>query len=166
MEALNFARYSKQYANDAVRNEVLWATLTANISFANGPGTPAGPAEFENFKAWKTILLRASIEDWDQIAMPIEFFRKVQAYVHTMGIAGKRRVFMSEQGFLGLGPEDLKEGDRIAIFHGAATPFIIREVGSLQGVIEKYALVGESYMHSLMSGECLSMGNGQQIVLV
>jgi hypothetical protein len=108
----------------------------------------------------------ASLEDWDQVHIPVELMRKVQACVHTMSQVGKRRLYMSEQGFLGLGPEGLEEGDLIATFHGAATPFIIRGRESLEGLIDKYALVGECYMHTLMNGESLGMGKEQQIVLV
>ena len=167
VDSLNFARSSKQYASDTGRDRALWATLTANISYINGPGTPAAAEDFENFLAWRGMVSELAFsEDWDQVAFPAEYVRKAQACIRALADVGKRRVYMTERGYLGLGPEGLEDRDRITAFHGAATPFIIRKGESTNAGVEIYALVGECYTHGLMDGECLSMGEEQHIVLV
>jgi hypothetical protein len=56
--------------------------------------------------------------------------------------------FVTTDGHLGIGPESTRAGDRIAIFDGARSPFIVR---SLQN--HDYALLGDSFVLGLMHGE-------------
>lgn len=74
---------------------------------------------------------------------------------------------MTNQGYFSLGPEGVQEVDQIAVFYGAATPFLIRKrkftMNAAGGV---YYLVGECYMYGLMDGECLAMGKERKIELV
>jgi hypothetical protein len=56
------------------------------------------------------------------------------------------------QGFLGLGPQQSRPGDKIVIFLGPKVPYILRkrEFGQFQ-------LIGEAYVHGIMDGECMDM---------
>jgi hypothetical protein len=82
-------------------------------------------------------------------------------------------LFTTVNGYAGLGPKGLKKGDRICLILGAATPFIIREneLADKMGVEDKaygdimFVLVGECYIHGLMKGEGMPMGEVQDIVL-
>jgi hypothetical protein len=76
-----------------------------------------------------------------------------------------RRFFISEEGKFGLAPPNARKGDRIAVFHGAKIPFILRKSGS------EFQVVGEAYTHGLMNGEAvnywrLGMREVQNIVLI
>lgn len=51
-------------------------------------------------------------------------------------------------GLVGSVPMKTNKGDYVVIFYGASVPYIIR--GESGG---RSSLVGESYMHGLMSGE-------------
>jgi hypothetical protein len=53
----------------------------------------------------------------------------------------------TQKGYVALVPRLTKEGDWIAICQGGAMPLVIRRDG------EHWVLVGESYVHGLMSGE-------------
>jgi hypothetical protein len=144
VESLKLARFSKQYFSDAGRDRALWFTLTANISCINGPGTSAAAEDFENFLAWRRMVSKLAFrEDWDQVVFPVEYVRKAQACARSLADVGKRRVFMTERGYLGLGPGGSKDGDRIAAFHGAATPFLIRKGKPADAVVAMYSLIGE-----------------------
>ena len=61
-----------------------------------------------------------------------------------------RRFFITNQGHFGIGPEILTEGDVCCIISGAPVPFIIRPFTS-----STYQLVGECFIHKIMSGEAL-----------
>lgn len=71
-----------------------------------------------------------------------------------------RRVFFTRNLYLGIGPPGIREGDEACILYGAATPFIIRkrEGGG-------YFLVGECYIHGLMNGEGMRLGEEKEIIL-
>lgn len=57
----------------------------------------------------------------------------------------KKRLFATNEGQLGLGPESTREGDETWVLAGADTPFVLRpqEDG-------RYTLLGEAYVHGAM----------------
>jgi hypothetical protein len=60
----------------------------------------------------------------------------------------RRTPFLTDNGYLGMGPKYLKDGDLVVIFCGAHIPNIIREVGA-----GRYELVGDAYVQGIMNGE-------------
>ena len=75
-------------------------------------------------------------------------------------ILNGKRLFVSEKGYIGWGPETTQEGDRVVVLNGGEMPFIVRELEAPSpGSTEKDALactlVGESYVHGLMNGQAL-----------
>jgi hypothetical protein len=61
-----------------------------------------------------------------------------------------RRMFETESGLLGLGPEGLKDGDCIMVLLGGPVPYVLRREES------RYRFIGECYVFGAMSGEALS----------
>jgi len=59
-----------------------------------------------------------------------------------------RRLFVTENGMLGLGPGALKVGDRCCVLFGGIVPFVVRQQND-----GMYTLVGECYMQHAMQGE-------------
>jgi hypothetical protein len=76
---------------------------------------------------------------------------KVLQYLEEMDSQARhRKPFVTEKGYLGLGPVHLQPGDSVAIFGGAAVPFILRERGE-----KKYQLLGEAFVDKIMDGEAV-----------
>ena len=63
-----------------------------------------------------------------------------------------RRLFRTEKGFLGLGPQSLEVGDGVWIPRGAKVPFVLRETVRDQREVKR-ELIGETYLHGFMIGE-------------
>ncbi|KAK4060669.1 hypothetical protein Trihar35433_10077 [Trichoderma harzianum] len=61
-----------------------------------------------------------------------------------------RRFFVTDTGFMGLGPEETQIGDDVYASVGAKIPFVLREVdsGSKQQETSRFRLVGECYLES------------------
>ncbi|KIW08382.1 uncharacterized protein PV09_01296 [Verruconis gallopava] len=59
-----------------------------------------------------------------------------------------RRLYLTEHGYLGLGPENAVEGDEIWMLQGAMVPFVLR-----RGEQAQLSLVGETYVHGFMHGK-------------
>ena len=57
--------------------------------------------------------------------------------------------FTTENGHLGLGPDALRRGDRVAIFFTASCPFVVHETGS----VGDFELVGPAYIHKYRDGK-------------
>lgn len=64
--------------------------------------------------------------------------------------AYNRRVFVTESGFLGLGPVEIKKGDHVVVFAGSRMPHIIRPVAK-----NYFELRGEAYVEGIMDGEAM-----------
>lgn len=57
--------------------------------------------------------------------------------------------FVTDLGYLGIGPEGVKSGDEVFSFKGARTPLILRSIDPEH----KFVLLGDSYIFGLMAGE-------------
>jgi hypothetical protein len=60
-----------------------------------------------------------------------------------------RRLFITEKGYLGLGPSGTEIGNLVCILFGGDTPYILRRN------IDHYNLIGECYLHGMMQGEAI-----------
>ena len=67
-------------------------------------------------------------------------------------------IFITLQGFLGLGPALTEVGDSVILFGGSETPFVMRETGlaDVKGVEKNFCLLGDCYLHGFMYGELLT----------
>ena len=68
---------------------------------------------------------------------------------HIQSMLVGRDVFLTERGYLVLGPRGATVNDVVCILYGAVVPFILRRQG--QGC----ELVGECYVHGIMDGEAM-----------
>ncbi|KAJ4296624.1 hypothetical protein N0V90_006672 [Kalmusia sp. IMI 367209] len=64
-----------------------------------------------------------------------------------------RRPFITKEGYLGLGPKDMRDGDVVVVVFGAEVPLVLRKAPE-----GGYELVGEAYVNGIMDGEVLDMG--------
>jgi hypothetical protein len=104
-----------------------------------------------DFVAWLASKVNL---DLDQIPGLLEYTRTQDEvgwnddYVKVVELhCGYRRFFITEKGYLGLGPNKIETGDQVCILFGGKTPFILRKVE------EHYKLIGEAYIHGIMNGE-------------
>ncbi|TQN69909.1 Heterokaryon incompatibility protein 6, OR allele, partial [Colletotrichum shisoi] len=73
-------------------------------------------------------------------------------YVTAMKSLHGRRPFLSGSGYVGLAPRHVQPGDRVVVFLGGKTPYIVRD-NTNAGAAGYCELVGEAYMHGIMFGE-------------
>ena len=66
---------------------------------------------------------------------------------------GKRTLFVTDGGRLGLAPSYIQKGDSIAILFGHKAPVVLRPVG-----FDQYSFVGEAYVDGVMDGEATEEG--------
>lgn len=86
--------------------------------------------------------------------------RAVGSLVQT--VVDRRNFFISKEGYIRLGPIDIRVGDIICVLKGGSVPFILRRTGKSpqeteSGLIE-CKLIGEAYVHGLMYGEAVRLG--------
>ena len=102
-------------------------------------------------ESWRCILIDGPhrISELRALTAPAESFGHLNAYLYP-----QRRFFVSEAGFMGLAPASTQKGDQLWFLSGAEVPFILRPKMVEDGV-KCFELVGEAYVHGLMSGEIL-----------
>lgn len=71
----------------------------------------------------------------------------VQFMVDASNLCRYRKLFVTREGYIGLGPQAMQAGVLCCILFGARLPYILRRVCG------RYVLVGESYIHGVMQGE-------------
>ena len=64
----------------------------------------------------------------------------------------------TSQGYCGLVPASVEEGDRVVLLKGGTMPFILRRnremgSGSEDSAMMEWRLIGEAYIHGVMKGE-------------
>ncbi|KAG4435095.1 hypothetical protein IFR05_009422 [Cadophora sp. M221] len=82
------------------------------------------------------------------------------ASLGTIYIGPKVVPFMTQRGYVGLGPgygqEHTRPGDLVCIFYGARVPFVLRPRPDGQS---GYILVGEAFVYGIMDGELITDGH-------
>ena len=63
----------------------------------------------------------------------------------------ERRAWLSDTGFIGLGPAAMLEGDVVVVFRGSPVASVVRRIGDGG----RWVLVGEAYAHGVMDGELM-----------
>ncbi|KAF2187100.1 hypothetical protein K469DRAFT_705656 [Zopfia rhizophila CBS 207.26] len=160
-------RSSKPYVTGEARPDVFARTLVAD---SDHRGTSRVSLQYAHQSL--SMFLRYINSDGPEVydLLSPRFERMLDNELSGLYIKSKiigRVFFLTEQGYVGLAPNGVMPGDEIAIIMGGDLPVAIRNVGfSLEG--EKYALLGECYVHGLMDGEALKdgTGNATNIVLV
>jgi hypothetical protein len=68
----------------------------------------------------------------------------------------RRRLGVTENGWMGLVPAMAREGDAVCVLRGCEVPVLLRDDGGRRG----WSFVGEAYVHGIMDGEGMRMVEG------
>jgi hypothetical protein len=121
-----------------------WRTLTANAkSFQGGRATADMGRAYE---LWKKALKKDE-------PTKIEAGVLLEFHGAMLNACAGRRYFNTDNGRLGVGPEEVRSEDTVVVFLGAHTPIIIRE--NADG--RTFTFIGECYVHGVMDGEIWHM---------
>ena len=74
----------------------------------------------------------------------------------TMG----RKLFVTKQGYIGLGPNGLWPDDIVFIAYGGKVPLVVRRQDN------QFLYVGDSYVQGLMNGECVDFDKAVDLTLI
>ncbi|KAH6683556.1 heterokaryon incompatibility protein [Plectosphaerella plurivora] len=74
---------------------------------------------------------------------------ELKAYRDNLIRNTEQRVYLTENGSVGVGPPEMKPGDAVVVFIGATVPHVLRSVE------DKWQYLGETYCAGIMEGEAL-----------
>ncbi|PVH76868.1 hypothetical protein DL98DRAFT_517705 [Cadophora sp. DSE1049] len=105
----------------------------------------------EALKLWRESYAgEPPMEFWDAVTKD-EQFGRFSRTAHIL--TAHKQAFITEQGWIGMGPKSMLPGDLVAIILGADVPFILRVDD--QG---HHRIVGEAYVQGAMDGEAVELG--------
>ena len=144
--------------------------------------TPSGERRFDGF--WRTIItdmnsfgqnatqtkegaqFRSWMASWDPTAFEPEDLAGgsgVQQFANFIAsfqqATANRRLFVTEEGHMGLGPRLTEPGDLVCVLLGSEVPFVLRAVD------DYFMLVGECYCQDVMEGEAVRGLDEGKVVL-
>lgn len=120
----------------------------------------ARKAKGEDFDSLNNFLL--SIEADPQHVADAGFERRVMES-HLAAVL-KRRMFVTSKGRLGIGPQDMKQGDTVWLLPRGRAPFIMR--GRRRWRKNKYSVIGHAYLDGVMQGEAMLERPQLQLCLI
>lgn len=92
-----------------------------------------------------------------------DFLALAEKYSGNMEEMKNKRLFLTKNGYVGMGPLVSVPGDVVVIFVGAQTPFVLRSQDLVTG---GFVLLGEAYCHMVMDGEILQTKRKEKFFLV
>lgn len=157
---------------DVIRSLQEWASLVDNLVGSWGPGI-YGTKEAYDEAVRRTVI--ANLTTKRHYGAPVhasddEIFRKPSsdgqgcgpvsqmALVHpgpVVRMQAGHRIFRTHAGYIGLGPRRTAPGQRVSLFYGGKTPYIIHKAGQSDEHEGFYAFIGEAYLHGVMMGEIM-----------
>jgi len=98
-------------------------------------------------------------KSWDKTCQLIENMVRM--------VARGKRPFVTEGGYIGLGPPTMEEGDAVHLVEGGLCPYILRtaELGP-EGPLERWQVVGECYVDGIKDGEAVEGVEWEDVWLV
>lgn len=111
----------------------------------------------EQCDAFQTLLRDVSERKEDLVWDPHEpkTIENARRFTSALDRFSSWTVFRTRIGSIGRGPPLLQTGDRVCIFMGSRTPFVVRKTSVAFGLLVAHQLVGECYVHGLMDKEIL-----------
>ncbi|KAI0159884.1 heterokaryon incompatibility protein-domain-containing protein [Hypoxylon sp. FL1284] len=83
----------------------------------------------------------------------------VERFSHSTSTSDlSRRLFTTEQGYVGTAPQRARKGDKVCVLFGCSVAVILR---CDPAVADSYEFVGEAYLEGFMNGEALNMGKSE-----
>lgn len=130
-------------------------TLSGGFTLAGNliEDASAHVAEYKAFKKWgverclagAASITAPSATEGEDVASAYQFYANCGPTVFG------RRLFVTDNGMLGLGPLAMREDNEVVVLFGGNVPFVLRPHGNGQ----HYRLVGECYMHGVMEGRAV-----------
>ncbi|OJD30029.1 het domain-containing protein [Diplodia corticola] len=163
------AEYLRAHTHPSVdhqqREERIATTLCAGASIetASGRGGHVASANkrgqlaqlWKSYQKFAARRLGVEIEkDETDAGSRDENERACVCFLGMVGIACRgRRLFVTMDGHIGLGPGRMTEGDVIGVLYGSHWPFVLRPCG------DGFLLVGYCYVDGMMHGEIVERGD-------
>ncbi|KAL0470143.1 heterokaryon incompatibility protein domain-containing protein [Neurospora intermedia] len=172
------------YASTAHHDAALWRVPIGDQHIIFGVGRQIAKrtdsnedSAFQNFIAYYEDYVRRD-DDWKEYMAAYQageehaklkmgkHMDRVFSEGYYMGLRHMegKRPYLTENGYLGMGPGLLQPGDKVVVFHGDDIPYVVRPVPEKGD--NTYLLMGEAYCDGIMDGELADTAEREDLYLV
>jgi hypothetical protein len=138
------------------RFDAFWRTIVTDMNmFCRKAQTDEEGAQF---RRWMNKF-DASAFDQEDLAIISGVYHFMEFVASFEQVSRNRVFFITEEGYMGMGPRNTKLGDFVCVLLGSRVPFILRAVD------DHHVLVGECYCHGIMGGELMHGVDTGKVVL-
>ncbi|CAJ0538608.1 Ff.00g066370.m01.CDS01 [Fusarium sp. VM40] len=81
-------------------------------------------------------------------------------FVLSCSVSVDLNFFVTDKGYMGVGPRCMEPKDKVCILFGGSTPYIIRPTSHSE---DSYLYLGPAYVHGIMDGEVIDAWEGQDL---
>ena len=154
------------YTTEAIR-EAVWRIPVCDLDVIGTQAKSrinarAGTAIEECFRSVQVVIAsysEAKGESGSAAQLSATLTEHLDNFVTYLGavnfsISNGRRLFLTSDGWVGLGPGSMMSGDKIVILFGCRIPFVLRPSSQDEN---RYILLGDAYVHGLMDGEFMEV---------
>ena len=148
------SQQSSPYASPREKASAFISAMTAGLSHGGMP-IDTDPHFKRDADRWfsKHLKNKVSVTTWfehlDRVFVPgkPDASRFHEAFLSA---CRGRRFFVTKKGYMGMGPQNLKEGDAVVIIFGGQVPYVLRQADD-----DTSKFVGDCYVPGLMQGEAI-----------
>ncbi|KAK4206560.1 heterokaryon incompatibility protein-domain-containing protein [Rhypophila decipiens] len=132
------------YGRDWEELKENWESLAMTCAWTFESAAEAGPCYLTTESISQAFFQTVTMRKIEDNEVP-----DIKVHIARIEAIERRSFFVTEKGFMALGPAETKVGDRVVVLEGMHVPTVLRkdEVG------DGHAVVGEAYVHGLMNGE-------------
>lgn len=139
------------YGSSQKTKDAIWRTPIADQEFTSeAKNLRASRTMQTGYRLYRTGFVRATISQRELQQRSNDFRLAAMYWRQMVTRSSGRKYFVTQHGFLALGPPNSSPGDVIAVILGLDTPFVLRYIGQ-----SRYQIVGEAYVHGIMDGEVM-----------
>ena len=146
--------YSRDFLTNNTNHRSLHEALFQSLRGGPAPDDHSNAFYSGRYKITPFFDWMSYFPDFTFSSLPATYQEKLsQAARNLPETCMLRRLYVTKQGFLGLGPAAMRAGDSVCLLLGAGAPMVLRERGGY------WVLVGETYVHG---GDGASMPPGSR----
>lgn len=102
---------------------------------------------------------------WTENGIAFSNAQSIEDLTDITVCSSSHQFFITKKKYMGRGPSTMKKGDLVCVLYGGNVPFVLRPWAG------KHFLIGECYVHGVMSGEAIAMRDAgeleeQQLILM
>ncbi|KAL7625002.1 hypothetical protein AAE478_004216 [Parahypoxylon ruwenzoriense] len=164
-------RCAEHYVNGESIPRVFWRTFTGGRSFENENDEVQAYREWEEFIGNRkgpsgvldrTFIWMIYVSVWivaRELSIRVLGAERPTVKDDFVSMSYGRSMFVSKDGYIGLGPSGIHVGDCLAFLEGGRAPYVLRRRDIY------YELVGDCYIHGVMQGEIFDSTKSESIWL-